>query len=484
MRRHARKRPSTRGGQRRCSLLALPTPRYRLIEAPVRIHAPRTRGTGRAPRAAARPRCSSRSSLEVEDGQVVERRGVLVDPARAFEEAAALAAPAPGGQVDRTREDAGVEHRRDERGVAEHEGVVNLLARRVLGVVGPERPHHRLPRRRRLRRERLQLRHARVSDAEGAEARARRSRVVSPRRDRELDGGQQCVSETPPDKELLARQLAKEEGASAAASRPTTAPACIGRISTTEGCVVVVAAIVWDALRHARAVGSSGLVPLRRLAVVGVGVAAHHVGQHERVAEHAHLQRRRDQRAQPVVHAPTRVLVELAHPDADVVRTVGRAHLACGAEARRQLAPQPRVLVGRRHRAARHELRLARVELEAVDANLRHQPAQPPDEPCARVGRAHVEERALALPPRHDRRRAVGPLEPVAQPRALCEGCRVGLGKRDDPDRHAEACRVQPLHHGGGRGELDRVKGEVAVRAAPPVVNLEVRARVAVAHNL
>eukprot|EP00966_Prymnesium_polylepis_P015728 363352-Prymnesium_polylepis.1 len=93
--------------------------------------------------------------------------------------------------------------------------------------------------------------------------------------------------------------------------------------------------------------------------------------QDPRVAEHAELQRRRDERRQAVGGAPHALLVKLAHPQRRVLRAVRRAHLAAAAEAGGEARPFAGKVVGARHEVRRGEGRLARIEFEAVDACAR-----------------------------------------------------------------------------------------------------------------
>eukprot|EP00965_Chrysotila_dentata_P037139 1235826-Pleurochrysis_carterae.AAC.3 len=160
------------------------------------------------------------------------------------------------------------------------------------------------------------------------------------------------------------------------------------------------------------------------------------------------------------------------------LRRTGRSEAFC--EAR----PLGGKLVGRARCAARHELRLARVELEAVDARLFHHLAQPLLEPVARRVVRHVENGALALPPLDNLGLAVVPQHPDALLDALLVGLRVRVRKRDEPNSDAEALLMQRVDHRAGVREFAGVEDEIAVGRRPAVVDLHVRARVAVLDDL
>jgi len=125
------------------------------------------------------------------------------------------------------------------------------------------------------------------------------------------------------------------------------------------------------------------------------------------------------------------------------------------------------------HRLGGEEDALARIELEAVQAGLGLQGAQPRQEPRQGLGVAHVEQAAAPLPPRHQVRLAAPGAHQVAARGALGKGLRGRLEERDDPGRDGEAEAVQLVHHPARIGEARRVEAQVAVAHLPAVVNLQ-----------
>mmetsp|Transcript_21750 Transcript_21750/g.54189 ORF Transcript_21750/g.54189 Transcript_21750/m.54189 type:complete len:606 (+) Transcript_21750:252-2069(+) len=406
------------------------------------------------------------SPNHLKNGQLFKWHHVVVQPSRPRDvgvHQARARYPATFRDIDVALDPPWLQHGGHQSGIAHHEGIVDHLTDGIDGAVPPERPDDGVAGLQRLSGEGFKKRQSLASQLESVAARVDHVGAVLPRRDGELHRRQECVGEAPADVQLLVGVRSEPEGALAIAiplAHQRDGTAGVGR----------------RRLRIARR--------RRRLhGLLIVSVAPHHVGENPRVAEHPHLQRGGDEALQPVGGIPVALLVELAHPDRGVLRSVRCPHFARRAEASGEARPSPSEC--RRPRVERrHELPLARIELEPVDACGLHQQAQPLLEPIesARVG--DVEQRAGALPPAHGSRRAVGIPHPVAQLRALGVRERVGVGEWDDPHGDGEVERVKLLDHRRRVWKLARVEDEVAIRATPPVVDLHVRAREAVRGDL